>query len=48
MYWVIRLITPPLPAASLPSKITTTRAPSRFTQSAMATSSVCNRSSSFS
>ena len=43
-----RLIVPPLPAASRPSKTTTTRAPSVRTHSCSSTSSACSRSSSFS
>ena len=35
MYWVIRLIVPPLPAASRPSKITTILAPEADTQSSI-------------
>ncbi len=43
---VIRLMTPPLPAASLPSNTTTMRAPVAPTHSSIFTSSSCNRSSS--
>jgi hypothetical protein len=39
MYWVIRLIVPPLPAASRPSKITTILAPEADTQSSILASS---------
>src|SRR5262249_8205290 len=39
---VSALITPPLPAASRPSKTTTIRAPSAFTQSCKAHSSTCS------
>ena len=47
-YWQIRLITPPLPAASRPSKSTTTRAPLRWIHSVMVASSPWSLSSSFS
>ena len=40
---VIRLIVPPLPAASRPSKITTTRAPVSATHCSIFTSSSCSR-----
>ena len=43
---VIRLIAPPLPAASRPSKTTTTRSPAMRTHSCIFTSSACSRSSS--
>ncbi len=43
-----RLIVPPLPAASRPSKITTSRAPSARTYSCSLTNSTCRRRSSFS
>jgi len=48
VYWVIRLIVPPLPAASRPSKITTILAPEAETQSSIFTSSSWRRRSSFS
>lgn len=38
-YCVTRLIAPPLPAASRPSKMTSTRAPVALTQRCMVTSS---------
>ena len=41
-----RLIVPPLPAASRPSKTTTIRAPVALTHSCSLTSSVCSRNSS--
>ena len=41
-----RLIVPPLPAVSRPSKTTQTLAPDDFTHSCMATSSACRGSSS--
>ena len=47
-YSVTRLIVLPLPAASLPSKITTSRAPSVRTHSCSFTSSPWSRNSSFS
>ena len=47
MYWVMRLIAPPLPAASRPSNTTTIRAPVAETQSSIFTSSSCSRRSSF-
>src|SRR6478609_8951815 len=43
---VIRLIAPPLPAASRPSKMTRTRVPVSATQRCISTSSICRRSSS--
>ena len=46
MYWVIRLMVPPLPAASRPSKTTTTRLPSALTHSCTFTNSACRRNSS--
>src|SRR6185436_15711053 len=45
---MIRLMVPPLPAVSRPSKITITRRPSWTTHSCIRTSSVWSRSSSFS
>ena len=48
VYCVIRLIVPPLPAASRPSKMTTILAPDCETQSSIFTSSSCSRRSSFS
>ena len=45
---VIRLIAPPLPAASRPSKITTRRIPVAATHSSIFTSSSWSRESSFS
>src|SRR5215472_5821006 len=45
---VIRLITPPLPAVSRPSKTTMMRAPSAWTQACRRVSSTCNFASSFS
>ena len=45
-YWVIRLMVPPFPAASRPSKTTTTRWPSARTHSWTLTSSACSRKSS--
>ena len=45
-YSVIRLIVPPLPAASRPSKITTMRAPVCPVHSCSFTSSVCSRKTS--
>src|SRR6516225_9666816 len=45
---VMALIVPPLPAASRPSKITTTRRPSCLTQSCRAQSSTCSLRSDFS
>ena len=45
-YSVTRLIAPPLPAASRPSKITTILAPSARTHSCIFTSSPCRRNSS--
>src|SRR6478672_9227914 len=45
---VIRLIVPPLPAVSRPSKTTQTLAPVAFTHSCMATSSPCRTHISFS
>src|SRR5712691_10214468 len=47
-YSVTRLIVLPLPAASRPSNITTTRQPSLRTHSCSFTSSACSRKSSFS
>ena len=43
---MIRLMVPPLPAVSRPSKMTTTRSPSWITHSCRRTSSTCSRSSS--
>ena len=43
-----RLIVPPLPAASRPSKTTTIRAPDARVQFCIFTSSACSRKSSFS
>ena len=43
---MIRLIVPPLPAASRPSKITTIRAPVARVHSCTLTSSVCSRKTS--
>ena len=40
---MIRLIVPPLPAVSRPSKITTTRSPSCTIHSCMRTSSIWSR-----
>src|SRR5262245_55600405 len=48
MYWVTRLIVPPLPAASRPSNTTTIRAPVLATQSSILTSSSWSRRTSFS
>src|ERR1700736_1378601 len=45
---VIALIVPPFPAASRPSKITTTREPLCLTQSCNAQSSTCSLRSAFS
>src|SRR5215831_10913566 len=45
---VMALIVPPLPAASRPSKTTTTRSPACLTQSCNAQSSTCSLRSSFS
>ena len=45
-YCMMRLIAPPLPAASRPSKITSTRAPVAVTHCCISTSSICSRSSS--
>src|SRR5262249_15473616 len=45
---VMALIVPPLPAASRPSKITTTRSPFSLTQSCNAHSSTCSLRSAFS
>jgi len=42
-YWVTRLIEPPLPAASRPSKITTIRAPDSRVHPCSFTSSACSR-----
>ena len=42
-YWVTRLIVPPLPAASRPSKMTTIRAPAVRVHSCIFTSSACSR-----
>ena len=47
-YWLIRLIAPPLPAASRPSNSTTTRDPLRWIHSVMAASSPWSFTSSFS
>src|SRR5262249_50363878 len=44
--WVMRLIAPPLPAASRPSKITTTLRPSSRTHSCSLISSNCRRTNS--
>ena len=44
----MRLMAEPLPAASRPSKRTTTRAPVSMTHCCMVTSSACSRPSSFS
>ena len=43
---VMRLMVPPLPAASRPSNSTTTRAPSSRTQDCIRASSTCSRRSS--
>ena len=43
----MRLMTPPLPAASRPSKMMTIRAPEAFTQACRCASSTCRRASSF-
>ena len=45
---VMRLITPPLPAASLPSKIIATFFPLSITQSCSLTNSICNSCNLFS
>src|SRR5579862_5525063 len=45
---VMALMVPPLPAASRPSNTTTTRSPSRLTQSCKAHSSTCSLRSAFS
>ncbi len=45
---MIRLMVPPLPAVSRPSKITITRSPRCTIHSCIRTNSVCNRASSFS
>ena len=42
-YWMTRLIVPPLPAASRPSKITAIRAPDARAQFCIFTSSACSR-----
>src|SRR5690606_26527735 len=46
MFSVIRLITPPLPAASRPSKMTTILSPCCLTHSCSLTSSICSLPSS--
>ena len=45
---MMRLIVPPLPAVSRPSKITTTRRPSSMIHSCIRTNSICSSSSFFS
>ncbi len=42
-YWVMVLMVPPLPAASRPSKMTTSRTPLSFTHSCTLTNSACSR-----
>ena len=48
VFSAMRLIVPPLPAVSRPSKMTITRMPLWMTHSCMRTNSVCSRASSFS